>query len=101
MPGTPHANVVRSTHGTTTAGQIDTITFQTNVSGAYVIMKVPASGSAGLYVTADGSDPAVAADGTDWVPASAGAYVKLKVEGATDVVKVFSATADSYYVRGV
>jgi hypothetical protein len=101
MPGTSYTNVDISKHGTTTAGQVDSVTFSTNWSEVIVVMKSPASGSAGLYVTADGSAPSASADGTDWVPPTAGAFVRIPLSGSSDVVKVFSATADTYMVKGV
>lgn len=95
------SNVVKSRHVTLTAGQVDTVTFTTNYSKAAVTMRSPASGSAGLWVTNDGAtDPTTAGNDTDWVPPVAGAEIVIDLP-STDALRIFSATADGYTVRGV
>lgn len=94
-------SVAKSKHATIVAGQVDKITFTTNVSKVAVTMRVPASGSAGLWVTNDGAtDPVAAADNTDWVAPAAGAEIIIDLPN-TDEVRVLSATADAYSVRAV
>ena len=97
---TAYNDIVKSRHKTLTAGQVDTLTFSTNYSKVAVTMRVPATGSAGLWVGVNGTDPSAAANDTDWVAPAAGAEIIIDLESG-DIVEVFSATADAYSVRGV
>lgn len=102
MPGNPYPNIAKARHKTTVAGGVDTLTFSTNFAKAEIRMRIPASGSTGLWVAigADATDPAAAGDDTEWVSPNVGAKIVVAL-GRDDVVKVFSATADAYSVRGI
>lgn len=93
--------VAKSKHGTLAPGATDRITLTSNPSKVAVTMRVPASGSVGLWVSTDGAtDPTSAGDNADWVAPVAGAEIIIDLPNS-DEVRVFSATADAYSVRAV
>lgn len=94
------SDVALSRHPTFTAGQVDTVTFSTNYSRVAVTMRSPASGSTGIWFRTDGEAPVAEDDDTEWVPPVAGAELIVDLTG-TDTVKLISATADEYSIRGV
>lgn len=93
-------SVAASEHKTLSASTVDTATFSTDKGAVMVEMRVPASGSTGIYFTTNGSTPTVGGSDTFWVPPSIGAF-KIVPSLGSDVVKLISSTADAYSVLNV
>lgn len=87
----------RSKHATLSAATVDSVTLTTNFS--HVEVKNRATTGAGISFTTDGSTPTALGDDTYWV--GPGEWLVVPFGGATDVVKLISATADAYSVTGV
>lgn len=98
MPS-PYTPTKFSTHQTLVANAIDTVTFATDYQFVEVLNR---DATNLIYFTADGSAPAIAADGTDVVSPGDSLKVPASVDTNTPnstVVKLISAGAAAYSIR--
>lgn len=89
--------VVLSKPATLVANTVDTVNFATNFGWAEVTNRATSGG--GIWFTSDTTTPTVAGADTYWV--GPGQSLTVQLTGATDTVKLISATADDYVVTGV
>jgi len=86
-----------SEHGTLVADTVTTATLAT--ADAYTVVVHMVAGTGPIYYTLDGSTPTVAGDATFVVYASLPARAHPIRESDAPVVKLISATTDSYAVE--
>lgn len=84
-------------HATLVASTVDTVTFPVN----YARVEVLSRGSDAVYFTVDGTAPAVGGDNTYVATGGGGVIVPTRGQQAATVVKIISAGATAYSVRGL
>lgn len=88
--------VVVAKHATLTANTVDTVNLP---AAATVVEVLNRDGTAEIYFTIDGNDPAVAGDDTNVLPAAMGSLEVGSPLAAQTVVKLISSGTPKYTVR--
>ena len=93
---------VSDKHAQLAASTVDTVTLDRDYPEVEVVNR---DGAAEIYFTVDGSNPTVAGDNTEYLPATSGASVRVSagafVTGTPTVVKLISSGTPKYSVQGV
>ncbi len=96
MPSYTVASGALAAHDKTlTAATVDTVTF----TDATSVVEILSDGAARLYVTVDGTTPAVSGANTDLLVAGIASGVRISTTG--NIVKLISSGTPTYSVRRV